>query len=145
MEVKKFLSLYLLALVLGTLALKGKDLFFLINAESQVAKVAFHIPAGEETFYKTSGSYQEKMLGPVIQFQVNGKMREFNAPYSCIDGCHVIGSPLRIFYHKEDLSQVLLLTFHGFFKPLVYFYIFMMILGLFSIQHLYYVKQPSES
>jgi len=145
MEIKKFLTIYSVLLLIGTLALKGKDLFQVLTYEGQLAKVAFHVPAKDITLYKTSGSYQEKTLGPVIQYEIDGEMREFNPEYSCTNGCEPVGSQVRIFYNKENLSNIHVMTFNGFFKPLVYFYIIMIVLGLFSLQYLYYVKKPSES
>jgi hypothetical protein len=119
---------------------------FVSGAESQVAKVTHHVEGKTETFYKMTGSYQEKSLSPAIEFAVNGKTYTHIPKYSCKDGCQRVGSDVTIFYKKDKPDEVLVSTFNDMWKFKIYFLIIMAILLATAVPYLYYTtnKQPSS-
>ena len=147
MHLKKFISLYLGLLGLGFLLLSFKELLFIAGAESQVAQVSNHVPGKTEKFYKMTGSYEEKTLSPAISYSVNGEKITTIPEYSCKDGCQKVGSPVTVFYKREKPQDVLIMTFGGFWKYKVYFFIVMLVLLLTSLPYVYYntASKPRES
>ena len=138
MHLKKFALLYLFITFFGLLALSFKDILFITAAESQVAKVGHHVEGKTETFYKMSGSYQEKSLSPAIEYSVNGKNFVHVPEYGCKDGCHSIGSDITIFYKKNKPEEVLVSSFGDMWKYKIYFLIIMGVLLVTSLPYLYY-------
>jgi hypothetical protein len=124
--------------------LSFNDILFVSSAESQVAKVAHHVIGKTETFYKMSGSYEEKSLSPAIEYSVNNKIYTHIPTYSCKDGCRPVGSDVTIFYKKDKPEEVLISSFGGIWKYKVYFLIIMAVLGITSLPYIYYTtnKQP---
>lgn len=145
MHLKKFAVIYFSVFLVGLLALSAKDILFILNAESQLARVTHMVEGETKTYYKVSGSYEEKTLRPAIGYTINDRTWSHIANYSCKDGCHKIDTFLTIFYKKENPEEVLISSFEGLWKYKVYFVIVMGILLLFSIPYLYYHvnKQPS--
>jgi len=138
MHLKKFALLYLFLLGAGLLILSFKDIIFVAGAESQVAKVSHHVPGKTETFYKMSGSYQEKSLSPAIEYAVGGKLYTHVPKYSCKDGCQAIGSDVTIFYKKDKPEEVLVSTFNEMWKYKIYFLIIMAVLLVTALPSIYY-------
>lgn len=144
MHLKKFAFLYLTLLFVGLLILSAKDILFIMNAQSQQARITHMVEGETKTFYKLGGSYQEKTLRPAIGYTINDRTWSYVADYSCKDGCHKIDSNLTIFYKKDKPEEVIINSFEGLWKYKIYFLIFMGILLAFSIPYLYYHvnKQP---
>ncbi len=146
MHLKKFIFLYLFALAAGLLILSFNDILFVLKAESQVAKVIYHVPGKTETYYKMSGSYEEKSMAPAIEYAVDGKTYTYIPKYSCKDGCQKVGSDITIFYKKERPEEVLVSSFGDMWKYKIYFLIIMAVLLITSLPYLYYTstKQPAS-
>lgn len=146
MHLKKFALIYVIVLCGGLLLLSFKDLIFIAGAESQLAKVAFHVPGPTETYHKLGGSYEEKTLRPAIQFKVGDDKLTHIPEYSCKDGCHEIGSNIFIFYKKDHPQDVLVSSFGGMWKGKIYFLIIMAVLLVTAFPYLYYnVNKPRGS
>lgn len=146
MHLKKFALLYLFLISAGLLILSFNDILFVSSAESQVAKVTHHVIGKTETFYKMSGSYEEKSLSPAIEYSVNNKNYTHVPKYNCKDGCQAVGSDVTIFYKKDKPEEVLVSTFGGIWKYKIYFLIIMAVLGITSLPYIYYNtnKQPAS-
>lgn len=138
MHIKKFAALFAGILGLGLIVLSFKDFIFIAKSESQVARVAYHVPGPVETFYKMSGSYEEKTLKPAIVYEVAGTKITYLPEYSCKDGCQKVGSAVTVFYQKDKPQDALVLTFGGFWKYKIYFIIVMGVLLLTSLPYVYY-------
>lgn len=146
MHLKKFALLYLFILSAGLLILSFNDILFVYSAESQVAKVDHHVVGKTETFYKMSGSYEEKSLSPAIEYSVNNKIYTHIPKYSCKDGCQKVGDDVTIFYKKDKPEEVLVSTFNGIWKFKIYFLIIMAVLLVTALPYIYYNsnKQPAS-
>jgi hypothetical protein len=146
MHFKRFVILYICVLFLGLGFLSFRDLLFIFNAKSQVARVTHMVEAGPKTFYKIGGSYQEQIFRPALSYLAHDKTWSSVADYGCKDGCHKLDSHLTLFYDQQNPQQILINTFEGMWKPKIYFLIIMGVLFVFSLPNLYYpINRRPES